>query len=55
MPSNHILINNAMEYFVVDSQMGELIDWLDKNAHPSNKDSETQQENDVPQQSSGAM
>ena len=29
MPSNHILINNSMEYFVPDSKMDEFMEWLD--------------------------
>lgn len=38
MPSNHVLINNNIEYIVVDSQMDELLWWLDANGHPINTD-----------------
>ena len=33
MPSNHILINNGIEYFVNDGKMDELIQWLRQNGH----------------------
>ena len=33
MPSNHILINNALECFVVDSKMEELMEFLRLNAY----------------------
>ena len=31
MPSNHILINNSMEYIVVDSKMDDFLQWLNEN------------------------
>ena len=31
MPSNHILINNSIEYCISDSEMDELIEWLGVN------------------------
>ena len=31
MPSNHILINDAIKYFVYDDVMDELIQWLREN------------------------
>lgn len=31
MPSNQIVINNGIEYFVSDSKMPELIEYLDTN------------------------
>ncbi len=33
MPSNHILINNGLEYSVADCKMDELIRWLSENGH----------------------
>ncbi len=33
MPSNHILINNAMEYFVPDSKMDDFLRWIDRNGY----------------------
>ena len=33
MPSNHILINNALEYSMSDRKMDEFIGWLNENAH----------------------
>lgn len=36
MPSNHILINNAIEYSIPDSKMGNFLLWLDKNGYPTN-------------------
>jgi len=33
MPSNHILINNSLEYSVPDRKMDELIDWLGVNGY----------------------
>jgi len=33
MPSNHILINNSLEYSVPDRNMEELIDWLKVNGY----------------------
>lgn len=36
MPSNHILINNSMEYIVRDSKMDSLLQWLKDNAHTAN-------------------
>ena len=31
MPSNHILINNSMEFIVVDSKMENLLEFLKHN------------------------
>ena len=31
MPSNHVLINNGMEYIVADSKMPDFLLWLDEN------------------------
>ena len=31
MPSNHVLINNGMEFIVVDSKMEGLLRWLKQN------------------------
>ena len=31
MPSNHVLINNAMEYSVPDSKTDDFLRWLQKN------------------------
>jgi hypothetical protein len=36
MPSNHILINNSMEYSVPDSKMDNLLQWLGDNADTTN-------------------
>ena len=33
MPSNHILINNAMEYIVPDSKMDDFLWCLDRNGY----------------------
>lgn len=33
MPSNHILINNAIECFVADSKMEELMQYLRQSAY----------------------
>ena len=33
MPSNHILINNSIEYIVVDSKMGAFLQWLEQNGN----------------------
>ena len=33
MPSNHILINNSLEYSVPDRNMDKLIDWLKANGY----------------------
>jgi hypothetical protein len=33
MPSNHILINNSMEYSVPDSKMDKFLLWLEKNGY----------------------
>ncbi|KKN72928.1 hypothetical protein LCGC14_0406320 [marine sediment metagenome] len=33
MPSNHLLINNSMEYTVPDSKMDDFLEWLDRNGH----------------------
>lgn len=30
MPGNSVVINNAIEYYVSDSQMDELTEWLHK-------------------------
>lgn len=31
MPGNDVSINNSIFYYVGDSKMDELIEWLDKN------------------------
>ena len=31
MPSNHVLINNSMEFIVVDSKMNNFLRWLRRN------------------------
>ena len=31
MPSNHVLLNNSMEFTVVDSKMEDLLSWLQHN------------------------
>ena len=31
MPSNHVLINNSMEFIVVDSKMKDFLRWLQHN------------------------
>ena len=36
MPSNHLLINNAMEYNIPDGKMDDLLQWLRQNAFPTN-------------------
>ena len=36
MPSNHILINNSLEYIVADSQMDDFLHWLNENGHVVN-------------------
>ena len=36
MPSNHILINNSMEYSVPDSKRDNLLQWLEDNAYTTN-------------------
>ena len=36
MPSNHVLINNGMEYSVPDSKMDNLLQWLEDNAYTTN-------------------
>ena len=36
MPSNHILINTRKAYIVADSQMDDLLYWLDENGHVVN-------------------
>lgn len=36
MPSNHILINNAIEYSIPDSKMENFLLWLDENGYPTN-------------------
>ena len=33
MPSNHIVINNGMEFIVVDSKMDGLLRWLKQNGN----------------------
>ena len=33
MPSNYVLINNALECFVPDSKMEELVQYLRQNAY----------------------
>ena len=33
MPSNHILINNSMEFIVVDSKMEKLLRWMKRNGN----------------------
>jgi len=33
MPSNHLIINNSMEYSVPDSKMDNLLQWLKDNAY----------------------
>ena len=33
MPSNHVLINNTMEYTVPDSKMDDFLWWLDGNGY----------------------
>ena len=33
MPSNHLLINNSIEYTVPDSKMDDFLEWLDRNGH----------------------
>ena len=37
MPGNDISINNSIFYYVGDSKMDELIEWLDKNGIKENK------------------
>jgi len=36
MPSNHILINNSIEYIVVDSRMDDFLHCLNENGHMVN-------------------
>ena len=31
MPSNHVLINNNVEFIVVDSKMEDFLSWLQRN------------------------
>ncbi len=31
MPSNHVLINNSIEYIVIDSKMDTFLNWLEQN------------------------
>lgn len=42
MPSNQVLINNAIEYFVVDDKMDELIDWLNDNCSVAQDDNKAE-------------
>lgn len=45
MPINQIKINNAIEYYVVDSKMQEVIMWLDNNSvKPRDAESNEQDE-----------
>jgi len=37
MPANIILINGVSEFYVGDSKMPELVNWLRKKAFPQNK------------------
>lgn len=36
MPSNHILINNSLEYSVPDRNMDKMIKWLKVNGYKAN-------------------
>ena len=33
MPSNHVLINNSMEFIVADSKMDGFLEYLEQNGH----------------------
>jgi hypothetical protein len=33
LPSNHVLINNSMEYIVNDNRMDEFLNWLNENGY----------------------
>jgi hypothetical protein len=46
MPSNHILINNNIEYVVPDRKMDRLISWLNKNGYTANTG--LKKESDIP-------
>lgn len=44
MPSNQILINKLMEYYVGDSKMDELLKWLDKNGFKEGEEPDEEEE-----------
>lgn len=44
MPSNQILINNAVEYYVGDSKIEELMEWLEKNGFKGREEPVEKQE-----------
>jgi len=44
MPSNQILINKALEYYVGDSRMEELLKWLNENGFKQGEEPEEEEE-----------
>ena len=47
MPSNHVLINNSMEFIVVDSKMEGFLTWLKENGSVVDTDIEKERETPV--------
>lgn len=47
MPSNHVLINNGMEFIVVDSKMEDFLNWLKENGSAVKTGIEKKQDNPV--------
>lgn len=45
MPSNNVLINNSMEFIVVDSKMEDFLQWLKDNG--SEVETGIKQESDI--------
>lgn len=47
MPSNHVLINNSMEFIVVDSKMEDFLNWLKENGSVVETDIKKEQDKPV--------
>ena len=44
MPSNQVVINKAVEYYVGDSRMDELLKWLDINGFKCREEPDEEEE-----------
>jgi len=46
MPSNQIVINKTIEYYVGDSKMEELLTWLDSNGFKQGEETDAEIEDE---------
>jgi hypothetical protein len=47
MPSNQIVINNGIKYYLGDSKMEELLSWLNKNGVKQDVETDNESESET--------